>query len=174
MNKCIYKYTCSINVISDRLLNLKNHFETYFPFLKSLTIILKQTRQTASYFQVPFYYLNSSTLATSCKELTHWKRPWCWEGLGAGGEGDDRGWDGWMASLTRWTRVWVVSWSWWWTGRPGVLRFMRSQRVGHDWPTELNWVIYISGSQLSKFSRWWPLSTTNPTVRNLIVIIKHS
>ena len=75
MNKCIYKYTCSINVISDRLLNLKNHFETYFPFLKSLTIILKQTRQTASYFQVPFYYLNSSTLATSCKELTHWKRP---------------------------------------------------------------------------------------------------
>ena len=49
------------------------------------------------------------TLATWCKELTHWKRPWCWEGLGAGGEGDDRGWDGWMASLTRWTWVWVNS-----------------------------------------------------------------
>ena len=48
---------------------------------------------------------NSSTLATSCEELTRWKRPWCWEGLGAGGEGDDRGWDGWMASLTRWTCV---------------------------------------------------------------------
>ena len=62
-----------------------------------------------------------NTLATWCEELTHLKRPWCWEGLGAGGEGDDRGWDGWMASLTRWTRVWVNSGSWWWTGRPGVL-----------------------------------------------------
>ena len=50
---------------------------------------------------------------TSCEELTHWKRPWCWEGLGAGGEGDNRGWDGWMASLTRWTWVWVNSGSWW-------------------------------------------------------------
>ena len=78
-------------------------------------------------------------LATSCKELTHWKRLGCWEGLGAGGEGDDRGWDGWMASLTRWTWVWVNSRSWWWTGRPGVLRFMGLQRVGHDWATELNW-----------------------------------
>jgi len=71
--------------------------------------------------------------------LTHWKRPWCWEGLGAGGEGDDRGWDGWMASLTRWTWVWVNSGSCWWTGRPGVLQFMGSQRVGHNWATELNW-----------------------------------
>ena len=82
---------------------------------------------------------NSSTLATSCKELTHWKRLWCWEGLGAGGKGDDRGWNGWMASPTRWTRVWVNSGSWWWIGRPGVLWFMGSQRVGHDWATELNW-----------------------------------
>ena len=82
---------------------------------------------------------NSSTSATSCEELTHWKRLWCWEGLGAGGEGDDRGWDGWMALLTRWTWVWVNSGSWWWTGRPGVLRFMGSQRVGHSWVTELNW-----------------------------------
>ena len=81
---------------------------------------------------------NSNTLATWCKELTHWKRPWCWERLRAGGEGD-RGWDGWMASLTQWTWVWVDSGSWWWTGRPGVLRFMGSQRVGHDWAIELNW-----------------------------------
>ena len=79
------------------------------------------------------------TLATSCEELTHWKRLWCWEGLGAGGEGDDRGWDGWMASQTRWTWVWVNFRRWWWTGRPGVLRFMGSQRVGHNWATELNW-----------------------------------
>ena len=60
-------------------------------------------------------------------------------GIGAGGEGGDRGWDGWMASLTRWAWIWVNSGSWWWTGRPGVLRFMGLQRVGHDWATELNW-----------------------------------
>ena len=82
---------------------------------------------------------NSSTLATSCKEFAHWKRPWFWEGLGAGGEGDDRGWDGWMESLSWWTWVWVNSGSWWWTGRPGVLWFTGSQRFGHDWATELNW-----------------------------------
>ena len=64
---------------------------------------------------------------------------WCWDGLGAGGEGNDRGWDGWMASPIQWTWVWVNSGSWWWTGRPGVLRFMGLQRVGHDWATELNW-----------------------------------
>ena len=80
-----------------------------------------------------------STLATSCEESTHWKRLWCWEGLGAGGEGDHRGWDGLMASLTRWTWVSVNSRSWWWTGRPGVLRFMGLQRVGHDWATDLIW-----------------------------------
>ena len=84
---------------------------------------------------------NSNTLATSWEELTHWKKPWCWEGLWAGGEGDDRGWDGWMASPTQWTWVWVNSGSWWWTGRPGVLWFMGSQRVGQDWATELNWLI---------------------------------
>ena len=60
-------------------------------------------------------------------------------GIGLGGDGDDRVWDGWMASLTRWTRVWVNSGSWWWTGRPGVLRFMVSQRVGYDWATDLIW-----------------------------------
>ena len=74
-------------------------------------------------------------LATSCEDLTDWKRPWCREGLGAGGKGDDKGWDGWMASPTSWTWVWVNSGSWWWTGRPGMLRFMGSQRVG----TELFW-----------------------------------
>ena len=84
---------------------------------------------------------SSSTLATSCEELTHWKRLWCWEGLRAGGEGNDRGWDDWMASRTWWRWVWVNSRSWWWTGRPRVLRFMGSQWVGHDWVTELNWTI---------------------------------
>ena len=67
-----------------------------------------------------------------------WERPRCWEWLKTGGEGDDRGWDGWMASPTQWTWDWVDSGSWWWTGRPGVLRFMGSQRVWHDWAIELN------------------------------------
>ena len=64
---------------------------------------------------------NSNSLATWCEELTHLKRPWCWERLKAGGEGDDRGWDGSMASLTQWTWIQVNSRSCWWTGKPGVL-----------------------------------------------------
>ena len=80
---------------------------------------------------------NSNTLATSCEELTHWKRPWCWEGLRAGGEGDDRGWDGWMASPTRWTWVCVNSRSWWWTGKPGVLQSW--DRKESDMTEQLNW-----------------------------------
>ena len=82
---------------------------------------------------------HSNTLAIWCEVLTHWKRPWCWEGLKAGGEGDDREWDGWMASLTHWMWVWVNSGNWWWTGRPGVLQSVGSQRVGHDWGTEWSW-----------------------------------
>ena len=77
---------------------------------------------------------NSNTLATWCKELT-----WLWERLKVGREGDDRGWDGWMASPTRWTWVWVSSRSWWWTEKPGMLQSMGLQRVGHNWETELNW-----------------------------------
>ena len=86
---------------------------------------------------------NSNTLATSWEELTHWKRPLCWEGLKAGGEGDDRGCDNWKASPTRRMRVWVSSGSWWWIGRPGVLWFMGSQKVGCDWATEMNWTELI-------------------------------
>ena len=80
-----------------------------------------------------------NTLATWCEELTHWKRPWCWERLKAGEEGDDKGWDSWMASPTWWTWVWASSGRWWWTGRPGVLQSMGLQRVRHNWATELNW-----------------------------------
>ena len=72
-------------------------------------------------------------------ELTHWKRPWCWERLKVGGEEDDRGWDGWMASLTPWTWVWVSSRHWWWTGKPSMLPSMGLQRARRDLATELNW-----------------------------------
>ena len=82
---------------------------------------------------------SSSTLATWCEKPTHWKRSWCWERLKEEGEGDDRRWDGWMASPTCWTWVWVNSRSWWWTEMPGVLQFMGSQRVRHNWVTELSW-----------------------------------
>ena len=77
---------------------------------------------------------NSNTLATWWEELTHLKRPWCWERLKAGGEGDDGGRDSWMASPTQWTWVWVNSWSWWWTGRPGMV--IESRTRLSDW-TEL-------------------------------------
>ena len=81
---------------------------------------------------------NSNTLATWCDEPTHLKRPWCWERLKAVGEGDDRGWDGWLASPTQWTWVWTNSRRWWRTGKPGMLQSMGLQRVRHDWATELN------------------------------------
>ena len=79
------------------------------------------------------------------------ERSWCWERLKAGGEGDNRGWDGWMTSLTRWTWVWVKSGSWWWTGKPGMLQFMGSQRVGHAWATELNWTACLLVYQYSAY-----------------------
>ena len=87
---------------------------------------------------------NSNTLATSCTELIHWKRRWCWEGLGVGGKGDDRGWDGWMVSLTWSTWVWMNFGCERWTGRPGVLYFMGSQRVRHT--ERLNWTELISST----------------------------
>ena len=90
----------------------------------------------------------------------------CWEGLGAGGEGDNRGWDGWMASPTRfWMWVWVNSGSWWWTGRPGVLRFMGLQRVGHDWVTELNWT-----ELNSNFLLWTYYMTLSDFVSCILVL----
>ena len=87
----------------------------------------------------PIYLPWSNTLATSCKELTHWKRLML-GGVGGKRRGDNRGWDGWMASPIWWTWVWVNSRRWWWTGRPGMLQFMGLQRVWHNWATELNWI----------------------------------
>ena len=102
--------------------------------------------------------------------LTHGKRPWCWERLKVGREGDDRAWDCWMASLTQWTWVWVSSGSWWWTRKPGVLQSMKSKRVGPDWVTELNWTYRYKGQTvlfmfINSFllrgendGRWWESS----------------
>ena len=94
----------------------------------------------------------SSTLATSCEELTHWKRLWCWGGLGSGGEGDDRGWDGWMASLTRWTWVWVdredrEAW------RAAIHGVAKSRTQLSDW-TELNWYHFQYSSFLHVDARF--------------------
>ena len=116
---------------------------------------------------------NSNTLATWCKELIHLKRPWCWESLRVGGEGDDRGWDGWMASMTQWTWVWVVSRSWWWTGRPGLLQFMGSQRVRHDWVIELYWTEAKKPKcpSLECIYKIWNIHTHSPTHRGTDRII---
>ena len=120
------------------------------PYLKSSSgLILKEISPGRTDWKDWCWSWNSNTWANWCEELTRLKRPWCWERLRAGGEGDNRGWDGWMASPTQWTWVWVNARSWWWTGRPGVLWFMQLQRVGHDWVTELNW----SGLFLL-FSHW--------------------
>ena len=98
----------------------------------------------------------TETLPTSCAELTHWERPWCWEGLGAGWKGNNRGWDGWMASPTRCSWVCVNSGCWWWTGREGGLA------CGYSWPckksdtteqlnwTELRHAVRISEREIKK------------------------
>ena len=101
---------------------------------------------------------NSNTLATWCEELIHLKRPWCWERLKAGGEGDDRGWDGWMASLTQRTWVWVNSGSRWWTGRPGM-RSPWGRKVINDRATELNW------TETAGIKDQWIEDTANDTIQ---------
>ena len=96
----------------------------------------------------------NNNLATWCEELTHWQRPWCWERWKAGKEGDNSGWDGWMASLTRWTWVWEASSSWCWTRKPGVLQSMESQRAGYNWATELNWDISKNSPTKNTTQKW--------------------
>ena len=106
-----------------------------------------------------YWSWSSSTLGTWCEELTHWKRPWCWERLKVGGGGDARGWDGWMASQTQLTWVKASSGSSWWTGKPGVLQSLGSQRVRHDWATEMNWTElyshpYMTAGKTIALTRW--------------------
>ena len=103
-----------------------------------------------------YWSWNSNTLATWWEELTHLKRPWRWESLKAGGEGGKRGWDSWMASPTQWTWVWASSQSCWWTEKPSRLQSMGSQRVEHNWVTELtdDWVfVAVCGLSLAAMSR---------------------
>ena len=94
---------------------------------------------------------NSNTLVTWCKELTHLKRPCCWERLKERGERHDGVWDDWMTSPTQGACVWVNSGSWWWIGMPGLLQSMGSQSFRHDWATELNWM----ESRMKKFSSYY-------------------
>ena len=116
---------------------------------------------------------NSNTLATWCKELTHLKRPWCWERLKAGGEEDDRGWDGrWHHWL--WTWVWASFNNWWRTRKPGVLQSIWLQTVGHDWDwTELNWYFmqYLGMLVLKNYSLFfWDSNLTGHPVFYLACI----
>ena len=130
-----------------------------WPARRSNPSILKEINPECS-LEGLMLKLKLQYLATSCKELTHWKRPWCWERLKTEEERDNRGWDGWMASPTRWTWVWGNSGSWWWTGRPGVLQSMGSQGVGHNWATELNWTIlavFIMKPPSLDFRFFWTL-----------------
>ena len=102
-----------------------------------------------------------NTLATWCKKLTPWKRPWFWERLKTEGEGDNRAWGGGMVLPTWWAWVWASSRSWWWTGKPGVLQSMGLQRVRHYWVTELNGVKQVHRRQMTfekvrqSFKNWF-------------------
>ena len=119
-------------------------------------------KQFNSHFKFTVGSWSSSTLATWCKELTHWKRPWCWGSLKAGGEGEDRGWDGWMAPSTQWTWVWASSRTWWRMGKPGMLQAVGSQRVTpkqHKATGSLisNATLTRLDSELTDYSRTWML-----------------
>ena len=96
---------------------------------------------------------NSNTLATWWEELIHWKRPWCWERLSMGGEGDNRGWDGWMASPTQWAWVWVNSGSWWWTGRPSCCDSRGRKEL--DMTERLSWTEMKAWKTEYLFTTWF-------------------
>ena len=113
---------------------------------------------------------NSNTLATWCEELTHWKRPWCWERLMAGGEEHDRAWDCWMASLTQWAWVWASFGSWWWTGKPGMLHSMELQRVGHDWTTELSpSIILVKNGIIHQYEHFFIIPSSIYVIQSKII-----
>ena len=111
--------------------------------------------------------------------MTHWKRPWYWEILKVGGEGDERGWDGWMASPTRWTWVWASCRNWWWTGKPGKLQSVGLQRVVHAWVTELQYFLNAT-FRLSNFKKntvpypkevFFSPCISKPKLNNLVLVM---
>ena len=129
------KHWCFWTVVLEKTL------EVPWAARKSNQSILKEVSPECSLEGLILKLKLPNNFAIWCEELTHWKRPQWWERLKAGGEGNDRGWDGWMVSLTQWVWVWVSSGSWWWTEKPGVLQSMGLQRVGHDWVTEMYWTV---------------------------------
>ena len=141
---------------------------------RDITLSTKVHLVKAMIFPVVMFGRESWTI----RKAERWKidafELWCWGRLlrsGTGGEGDDRGWDGWMASRTRWMWVWVNSGRWWWTGRPVMLRFMGSQRVGHDRATELNWTDKDQKKMPNQEIQiyWWiSMSDTSPV--HLLVV----
>ena len=140
------KNWCFLTVVLEK--TLESHLAC-----KEIQLVHSKGDQSWMFFGRNDSKAESDTLATSCEELTHWKRLWCWEGLRAGGEGDDRGWDGWMASRTRWTWVWVSSRSWWRTGSL-VCCSPWGCKVS-DTTEQLNWTKLIITSWLSKMQSYW-------------------
>ena len=117
---------------------------------KSHSSVSRHSGLGSVFYRLYFFLTHgSNTWAIWCEELTHWKRPWCWERLRAGGEGGNRGWDGWMASLTQWTWVWANPKRWWRTGKPGLLQSMGSQRLGLD--------LVVEQQQRGSVARSWVL-----------------
>ena len=130
---------------------LEKTLESFWTARRSNQSILKEISPECSLWGRCWSW-NSNTLATWCKELTHLKRPWCWERLKARGEGDDRRWDGWMASPTQRTWVRVNSGSWWWTGKPGVLQSMGRKKS--DMTERLNWTDLMVHFELTCVYLW--------------------
>ena len=132
----VLKSHCHIQGQLGFLLHSRSFIILHFKFRCEICMDLIFVKGVSSVSRLIFYFIFFWHVSR-CKELTHLKRPWCWERLNAGGEGDDRGWNGCMASPTQWTWVWVSSRSWWWTGRPGVLQSKGSQKSDMtEWP---NW-----------------------------------
>ena len=133
-----YKESCALTNWSLRTVVLEKTLESPLDCREVKTVHPKGNQSWILIGRTDVEAETLNTLGTWCKELTHCWRPWCWKRLKVEGEGNDRGWDGWMASPTGWTWVWVRSWSLWWIVKPGVLQSMGSQKVEHDWETELN------------------------------------
>ena len=127
--------------------------------------VLKETNPEHSLKGLSWNW-SSNTLATWYEELTLWKRPWCWERLKAGGEGDNRGWDGWMASPIQWTWVWASSGRSWRTGKPGMLQSMGSQRIRLDW---VSWT--MTTTFLSIHTDWHQIYIYVFNINMLLVLI---